>query len=85
MSWLVGAYRERAQDPAVCEVEREIGVLIWGTGFDMNDSSGHFQIYGKGGINLTQLWGDYLETYRSVTIANFPDLFLTLGPNSANY
>lgn len=66
---------ERARDPTgsyekttaekinEVEVEREIDVLIWGTGFDMNDSGGHFQIYGINGANLSQTWKDYPKTY----------------------
>jgi cation diffusion facilitator CzcD-associated flavoprotein CzcO len=61
----VGSYESRTETEEVEEVEREIDVLIWGTGFNMNDSGGHFQIYGKGGINLSQTWKDYPETYRS--------------------
>jgi cation diffusion facilitator CzcD-associated flavoprotein CzcO len=67
----VGAYEQKSKEPDVEEVEREIDVLIWGTGFDMNDSGGHFQIYGKGGINLSHTWRDYPETYRSMRSAMF--------------
>ncbi|KAF7555500.1 hypothetical protein G7Z17_g2138 [Cylindrodendrum hubeiense] len=67
------------------ETELEIDVLIWGTGFDMNNSGGHFQIYGMNGKNLSQTWKDYPETYWSVAVTDFPSLFLTLGPNSTNY
>ncbi|KKK18803.1 hypothetical protein ARAM_002166 [Aspergillus rambellii] len=67
------------------EVERPIDVLIWGTGFDMNDSGGHFQVYGEEGKNLSETWRDYPETYWSVGVTGFPNFFLTLGPNSTNY
>jgi cation diffusion facilitator CzcD-associated flavoprotein CzcO len=61
-----GSYQPKApEEEFVEETEREIDVLIWGTGFDMNDSGGHFQIYGEGGKNLSETWKDYPETYWS--------------------
>jgi hypothetical protein len=61
-----GSYRSKtAWDAVAEEVEREIDVLIWGTGFDMDDSGGHFQVYGVGGKNLSQTWKDYPQTYWS--------------------
>ena len=62
----VGSYVEKAPEIDDDEVEREFDVLIWGTGFDMNDSGGHFQIYGRNGVNLSQTWKDYPETYWSM-------------------
>jgi cation diffusion facilitator CzcD-associated flavoprotein CzcO len=61
----VGSYQQKTSEPDVDEVERKVDVLIWATGFDMNDSGGHFQIYGEKGINLSQTWKDYPETYWS--------------------
>lgn len=42
---------------AATEVEREIDVLVWGTGFDMGSHGTHFQIYGQDGMNLADWWG----------------------------
>ncbi|KAG7418727.1 FAD-binding monooxygenase BOA2 [Fusarium oxysporum f. sp. raphani] len=50
----VGAYLEKAKDGPTEEVLRDIDVLIWGTGFDMNDSGGHFNIFGENGALLSQ-------------------------------
>jgi cation diffusion facilitator CzcD-associated flavoprotein CzcO len=58
MSLLDRTNQEQTLKRLMDEVEREIDVFIWGTGFDMNDFGGHFQIYGKGGINLSQTWKD---------------------------
>ncbi|EXJ66474.1 uncharacterized protein A1O5_10626 [Cladophialophora psammophila CBS 110553] len=80
-----GAYLQKLEELDNSETTREIDVLIWGTGFDMNDSGGHFQIYGINGVNLSKHWGDYPQTYWGVAVTGFPNLFLTLGPNSVNY
>ncbi|RKK65512.1 hypothetical protein BFJ69_g16224 [Fusarium oxysporum] len=50
----VGAYLEKAKDGPTEEVLHDIDVLIWGTGFDMNDSGGHFNIFGENGALLSQ-------------------------------
>lgn len=99
----VGAYQQKTSEADIEEVEREIDVLIWATGFDMNDSGGHFRIYGKKGMTLSETWKDYPQTYWGmfllltrlweillnhsigVAVTEFPNLFLTLGPNSVNY
>ncbi|KAE9582483.1 hypothetical protein CGMCC3_g1420 [Colletotrichum fructicola] len=60
-----GSYLETQEEARTGEATREIDVLIWGTGFDMNDSGGHFQIYGEDGKSLSQKWRDYPETYWS--------------------
>ncbi|CAG9975613.1 unnamed protein product [Clonostachys byssicola] len=100
----IGSYEHKVpvKNESMDEIERPIDVLIWGTGFDMNDSGGHFEIFGLQGKNLSQLWRDYPKTYwgnfspshtwkheltkcTGVAVTQFPNLFLTLGPNSTNY
>ncbi|KAL6246549.1 hypothetical protein RBB50_006787 [Rhinocladiella similis] len=80
-----GSYSRRTDAVDHGETTREIDVVIWGTGFDMNDSGGHFQVYGIGGINLSQTWKDYPQTYWGIAVTKFPNFFLVLGPNSVNY
>lgn len=59
-----GAYQEKVPgDSLDVETERDVDIIIWGTGFDMDDSGGHFQVYGVSGKNLSQTWKDYPETY----------------------
>ena len=63
-----GSYDITKEDPNAQEQEREIDVLIWGTGFDMADQGGHFQVYGVGGINLSKTWGETPKAYYSKSI-----------------
>lgn len=67
------------------EVETKIDVLIWGTGFDMTHQGSHFQLYGEGGVNLGELWGDTPKAYYAVAVNKFPNFMMMLGPNSANF
>ncbi|KAF2494380.1 FAD/NAD(P)-binding domain-containing protein [Lophium mytilinum] len=76
---------EKGIAPDAHEEEREIDVLLWGTGFEMADQGGHFQIYGINGANLAKTWGDSPKAYYSVGVANFPNMCLMLGPNAANF
>jgi len=80
-----GSYDLRARDPSAKETEREIDVLIWGTGFEMANQGGHFEVYGVNGINLGKLWGDSPRAYYSVGVSQFPNFFLMMGPNAANF
>lgn len=77
------------------ELETKIDVLIWGTGFEMRDQGGFFQIYGVGGVNLHQLWGEEPEAYygtvphvftrltTGIHVSQFPNYLIMFGPNSA--
>lgn len=60
-----GSYPVEKEDPNAHEEERKIDVLIWGTGFEMADQGGHFQVYGVDGVNLSQTWRDTPKAYYS--------------------
>ncbi|KKK22065.1 hypothetical protein ARAM_002401 [Aspergillus rambellii] len=80
----VGSY-QRPTTVTDDEVEREFDVLIWGTGFDMNNWGGHFDIFGLNNVKLSKLWGDFPRAYWGVAVSGFPNYFLIQGPNSGNY
>lgn len=62
--------------------EREIDVLVCATGFDTTHMLSSLAIQGQGGQRLADAWAAGPEAYRGVTVAGFPNLFLTLGPNT---
>ncbi|KAI9743669.1 MAG: hypothetical protein M1818_002985 [Claussenomyces sp. TS43310] len=80
-----GAYDVHNKSSQAHETEKEIDVLIWGTGFNMMDQGGNFQAYGVDGVNLSQLWGDKPSAYYAVAVNKFPNFLLIFGPNSANF
>lgn len=63
--------------------EREIDVLIFGTGFVASSILVDMHITGLGGRNLLQEWqGPGPEAYHGTAVAGFPNLLLLVGPNT---
>lgn len=63
--------------------EREVDVIILGTGFHVSDQPIAHHVRGKDGRLLSEVWAGSPEAYRGSTISGFPNLFLILGPNLA--
>lgn len=61
---------------------REVDVIVCATGFDVERALASMNVIGLDGSSLNQTWVRNPEAYRGVTIANFPNLFLLLGPNT---
>lgn len=62
----------------------ELDVIIWATGFSL-DFLGTLDITGIDGIRLADQWGGRNpKSYLGGTVPNFPNLFVTSGPNSSN-
>ncbi|MBB2495833.1 flavin-containing monooxygenase [Aquipseudomonas ullengensis] len=62
--------------------EREVDVLIYGTGFAASDFLAPMRIRGLGGLDLNQAWRDGAEAYKGISVNGFPNLFLLYGPNT---
>jgi cation diffusion facilitator CzcD-associated flavoprotein CzcO len=62
--------------------EREVDVLIWGTGFQAADPVSRGTIFGKGGVDLLDAWKDGAEAYKGTAMSGFPNLFFIVGPNT---
>ena len=64
-------------------VERPVDAIVYATGFQVGDfSAAPFEIYGKNGRDLREIWRDGAEAYLGASIAGFPNLFLITGPNT---
>jgi cation diffusion facilitator CzcD-associated flavoprotein CzcO len=63
-------------------VEREVDVIIFGTGFEVTDMPAAKAIHGRDGQLLYDLWKGSPNAHFGSTIAGFPNLFLLLGPNT---
>jgi cation diffusion facilitator CzcD-associated flavoprotein CzcO len=48
----------------------------------MRDQGGNFQVYGVGGVNLHQLWGEEPAVYYGITVSQFPNFLSMFGPNA---
>jgi cation diffusion facilitator CzcD-associated flavoprotein CzcO len=61
--------------------EREVDAIVFGTGFRPFDL-GPIAIIGRGGRRLDRSWADSPQAHRGTTVAEFPNLFLLVGPNT---
>ncbi len=63
-------------------VEHELDMLIFATGFDAVDGSyTKIDIRGRGGVSIKDHWAGGPTSYLGVTVNNFPNMFMVLGPN----
>lgn len=64
--------------------EREVDAIVLATGFRITDSPTYELISGRDGRTLSEVFdAEGLSAYKGTTIANFPNLFLMIGPNAA--
>ena len=63
-------------------VEHELDTLIFATGFDAVDGNyKRFDLRGRNGLAMKDYWNEGASSYLGVTVANFPNMFMVLGPN----
>jgi cation diffusion facilitator CzcD-associated flavoprotein CzcO len=63
--------------------ERKVDVIVYATGFHVTDSFTYVQIKGLHGEDLVDRWGhEGLAAHRGITVADVPNLFFLLGPNT---
>jgi 4-hydroxyacetophenone monooxygenase len=63
-------------------VEHEVDVLIYGTGFQASKFLTPMNVYGRGGVELHEMWNGEARAYLGVTVPGFPNLFCLYGPNT---
>ncbi|MBP0589866.1 NAD(P)/FAD-dependent oxidoreductase [Paraburkholderia sp. LEh10] len=65
-------------------VHHAVDAIICGTGFQVNDVGAPFDVTGIGGAELGALWlRDGPQAYLGTSIADFPNFFMMVGPNTA--
>jgi cation diffusion facilitator CzcD-associated flavoprotein CzcO len=63
--------------------EREVDVIVFGTGFHVTDSYTYVQIKGRDGEDLVDRWNrEGIGAHRGIAVADMPNLFFLLGPNT---
>jgi cation diffusion facilitator CzcD-associated flavoprotein CzcO len=63
--------------------ERDVDVIVYATGFHVTDSYTYVQIKGRHGEDLVDRWNrEGLGAHRGIAIADVPNLFFLLGPNT---
>src|SRR5689334_11008013 len=64
--------------------ERDVDVVVCATGFHVTDSYTYVDIKGRNGEDLVDRWNrEGIAALRGITIADMPNLFFLLGPNTA--
>jgi cation diffusion facilitator CzcD-associated flavoprotein CzcO len=62
--------------------EREVDAIIFGTGFQVNDSPIGHMVRGPQGKTLDEVWKGSRKAHLGATMPGFPNLFVLLGPNT---
>jgi 4-hydroxyacetophenone monooxygenase len=62
--------------------ERQVDVIIYGTGFHASKFLTPMQVTGRGGADLHETWGGDARAYLGITVPGFPNLFTLYGPNT---
>ncbi len=63
--------------------ERAVDVIVFATGFHVTDSYTYVDIKGPGGEDLVDRFNrEGLQAHRGITVADVPNLFFLLGPNT---
>ncbi len=63
--------------------QRPVDVIVYGTGFHVTDSYSYVHIKGRDGEDLVDRWNrEGIGAHRGITVANMPNLFFLLGPNT---
>lgn len=57
-------------------------VLIWATGFRVNDFLGSYRVTGRGGVDLHEKWGEHPAAFLGITVPGFPNFFCMYGPGT---
>ncbi|MGV0992237.1 MAG: flavin-containing monooxygenase [Mycobacterium sp.] len=63
-------------------VRHAADILLYATGFRVNDFLSSLQVRGRDGVDLHQVWGDRPAAYLGITIPGFPNFFCMYGPGT---
>jgi cation diffusion facilitator CzcD-associated flavoprotein CzcO len=63
-------------------VEREVDAIVFGTGFHVTDMPVAHAVRGRAGQTLEEHWKGSPRAHLGLTIDDFPNFFLMLGPNT---
>ncbi|WP_370379287.1 flavin-containing monooxygenase [Catenulispora sp. GAS73] len=62
--------------------ERDVTVLIYGTGFRATEFLAPIDIVGRGGARLQERWREGASAYLGMAVPEFPNMFLLYGPTT---
>ncbi|HEX3343678.1 MAG TPA: NAD(P)/FAD-dependent oxidoreductase [Polyangiaceae bacterium] len=62
--------------------ERAVDAIVLATGFEAAEQVAPFEVRGRGGRELDEVWREGAAAYLGTTVSGFPNLFLLVGPNT---
>lgn len=62
--------------------QHDVDCIVMATGFQQADALAPFDIRGRDGRSLAEVWGKNAEAYKGTTVHNFPNLYILVGPNT---
>ena len=62
--------------------ERAVDAIVLATGFEAAEQVAPFEVRGRGGRLLDDVWQDGAAAYLGTAVSGFPNLFLLVGPNT---
>src|SRR5690606_34078257 len=62
--------------------EHPVDTIIFGTGFRTTEFLSPIRVYGRGGVDLHELWADGAYAHLGLAVPRFPNFFLLYGPNT---
>src|SRR5262249_53619414 len=62
--------------------EHALDAIVLATGFEAAEQMAPFEVRGRAGRDLNDVWKDGAEAYLGTAISGFPNLFLLVGPNT---
>jgi len=60
----------------------EADVVVWATGFRVNEPLAPMEIRGREGLELREHWGNRPRAYLGMTVPGFPNFFCLYGPGT---
>ncbi|MCZ8379964.1 NAD(P)/FAD-dependent oxidoreductase [Mycobacterium sp. CPCC 205372] len=63
-------------------IEHHVDAIVFATGFDVCKTGTPFPVTGLNGRSLGEEWSTGAYAYKSTSVAGYPNLYLTFGPNS---
>lgn len=62
--------------------EHELDIIVLATGFDAANYLGNYQVHGRGGVELHDVWQGEPEAFLGMMVPRFPNFFIMYGPNT---
>lgn len=60
----------------------DLDVVVFSTGYDATDGVIPYEVRGRDGVRLAEVWHDFPRAYLGTTVPGFPNFFVVTGPNT---